>query len=226
MKLAACFRLGSVLLGAASLAAVLTGCASYRIMSTLEPSKMPIPAPAGVKFTLAEVTYLAPTNMPDSGFAPFGILFISDGTLRTNLMAAAVAAYPGTFSDKPGSSPLKVAITHADNQTDMNAPYTCVSCLTLTILPTYSVDRNDYQVAVTSGKEKADVILSRPLTFTRADAGWISILPTGWIPVPASQGARAWGVDSAAKKVGTATLNGTVEAIALRLRQVDPELWR
>lgn len=226
MKRAASLRIASGLAGAVLLMAAGTGCTSYRIATTLQPTGQPIPAPESVRFNLAEVQFVSPTNMPESGFAPFQFMSYFDDALRTNLMAAAMAAYPGTFSTDEGAVPLSVVITHVENRSEASEGFLCASCLTLTILPLHTIEHYDYSVSVTSGKEAVDAVLSRPMGFTRSDNGWLSFFPTGWIPVPASKGVRAWGTDSAIRKVQDASLNGVVEAIAIRLRQVNPDDWR
>ena len=54
----------------------------------------------------------------------------------------------------------------------------------------------------------------------------MSILPTGWIPVPGGKGERAWGMDSAIEKGGQLTLSACVEAIVTAIRRVDVDTWQ
>lgn len=211
---------------AAGLSAWLSsGCASYRISTNLEPSSAPIPAPVNARFTIAKAHYSCPTNLTVTGFGAFSDLNVTDEYLRSNLMATAVATYPKTFSEGADAIPLSVEVTYAGGDTQMNEALACVSCVTLTIVPLHTIDNKDLMVSVSSGDAAIDLALSRPVTFTRSDDGWLSMLPTGWIPVPSSKGERAWGTDSANQEIGRASLRGCVEAIAVRLRQIQPEEW-
>ncbi|MCX7010655.1 MAG: hypothetical protein NTY53_25990, partial [Kiritimatiellaeota bacterium] len=145
--------------------------------------------------------------------------------LSTDLMAVAVATYPQTFSTAPSALPLQVTITCVNNETAMNEVAACASCLTLTILPLSTSDTDTYSVQTRCGSESINRTLARPLTFKRTDASWLSIMPTGWIPVPASEGERVLGTDGAIKLVKDVTLKACVEAIAVSLRRIQPEVW-
>ena len=66
--------------------------------------------------------------------------------------------------------------------------------------------------------------LAGGVTFTRQETGWMSILPTGWIPVPGS-GTFAWGTDGGLKLCEDYTLSVTVESIVKALKRVDQAAW-
>jgi hypothetical protein len=216
-------RQSFAVLGVACVALVMTGCASYRINVTLKPSGAPVPGAA--QFNLTEVRYVVPTNVTTTGLSPFSSYPITHALLSTDLMAVAVAAYPQTFSTAPGAIPLQVTITCVNNETAMNEAAACASCLTLTILPLCTSDEDTYSVQTRCGSESINQTLARPLTFKRTDASWLSIAPTGWIPVPASEGERVLGTDGAIKLAKDATLKACVEAIVVSLRRVQPGAW-
>ncbi|MFO7536129.1 MAG: hypothetical protein R6X19_10705 [Kiritimatiellia bacterium] len=224
MKNAARILLNSVVaLGAFLMAWGLTGCASYRIHSTLAPSGAPVPG--ATRFNLVDVQYAVPTNVTESALSPFNLYPITHASLTDDLMAVAVATYPAIFSTDPGSIPLRVTINCVNNQTEQDEATTCVSCLTLTILPLRTVDRDTYSVETRSGSEAIDKDLLRPVDFTRTDVSWLSITPTGWIPVPGGEGERVLGMDGAIVKVKDTTFKACVEAVVVSLRRIQPEAW-
>jgi hypothetical protein len=206
-----------------SAAILASGCTSYRVASTA-PAKQG-PPPVGVKFNIEAVHYSAPTNVAGGGLSPFGVYQLSDEELRTRLMRVAEDTYPQVFADEAGAIPLQVAVTRSAFRSSMGGD-ACVSCLTLMILPLRSVDETDYSVQVRGRDEAVNPTLSRAIVFTRIDTGWMSVWPTGWIPVPGGTGRRAWGMDSAMAKGGNLTLKSCVEGVISALRRVDPNAWK
>lgn len=78
-----------------------------------------------------------------------------------------------------------------------------------------------YRVATSLQPKKP----AAPISFSRENTSWMSILPTGWIPVPGGKGERAWGMASAIQKGCDLTLSSCVEAIVTAIRRVDAETW-
>ncbi|MCX6998595.1 MAG: hypothetical protein NTV49_16305 [Kiritimatiellaeota bacterium] len=212
-------------------AVFLTGCASYRINATLKPTGAPVPG--ATQFNLTDVRYVVLTNVSESGLSPFpdyqmtgkGQFADLMAVVGSNLMAEAVAAYPKTFSTAPSALPLQVTITCVNNETAMNTAAICGSCITLTIVPLHSSDEKTYLVATRCGIESVNQRLAQPVTFKIKDVNWLSITPTGWIPVPADKGERVLGTDGAIKMVNDATLKACVEAVVGQLRRIQPEAW-
>jgi hypothetical protein len=204
---------------------LVAGCASYRVDTSLQPRTPSAPMPADVQFRVAAVNFIAPTNVPSGGLPPFGSYQPGNEEIRNKLMASAKEAYPKVFSEQAAAIPLEVTITRSANTTDLGGE-ACASCLTLTILPLRSMDKTDYTVQVQVKEGPASETLAAPITFSREDTSWLSILPTGWIPVPSGKGARAWGMDSAIQKGGDLTLSSCVEAIVTAIRRVDVETWQ
>ena len=210
-------------LGILFIALVLTGCASYRINTSLKPSGVPVPG--ATQFNLTDVRYVVLTNVTESGLSPFTSYRITGQSLGDDLMAVAMATYPKTFSTASDAIPLQVTITCLGNSMDMGAGAACVSCLTLTILPLRTSDADTYTVETRCGIESVNQKLAQPTTFKRTDVSWLSITPLGWIPVPAKEGERVLGTDGAITKVKASTLKACVEAVAISLRRVKPEAW-
>lgn len=200
------------------------GCASYRVDTSLQAKKPAAPMPADVQFRIASVKFVTPTNVPGGGLPDFGSYQPSGEEIRNRLMVSAMKAYPKVFSEEADAIPFEVSITRSANTTDLGGEV-CVSCLTLTILPLRTMDKTDYTVQVQVKEGSASEKLAAPISFTREDTSWMSILPTGWIPVPGGKGARAWGLDSAIQKGGDLTLASCVEAIATAIRRVDAGTW-
>ncbi len=209
---------------APALAGLLAGCASYRVGSTMIAIRKPVPTPADVRFRIASVDVVTPTNVAPGTLTRFGVWQITPVEVRDRLSARAIALYPGAFSEDATATPLQVAIVHTASRNDGGGE-ACLSCLTLTILPMRSVDRNEYRVELKSPHPPLSKALAQPTSFTRIDTGWMSIVPTGWIPVPGGVGRRAWGMDSANAKAGEVMIDSCVEAMAATLRQVPPEDW-
>jgi hypothetical protein len=201
------------------------GCASYRVNTSLQPKQPAAPMPADVQFRIAAVNFLTPTNVPSGGLPAFGSYQPGNEEIRNKLMASAMKAYPKVFSEEPDAIPVEVTITRSANTTDLGGEV-CASCLTLTILPLRSMDKTDYTVQVQVKEGPASEKLAAPVSFSREDTSWMSILPTGWIPVPGGKGARAWGMDSAIQKGGDLTLSSCVEAIVTAIRRVDADAWQ
>ena len=218
-------RLSSVCLCALPLVLSLgTGCASYRIDVSLKPGKPPADAAAATKYNLQTVRFVASTNAPPEGMPDFGVYQISDAQLQTNLMAAALRTRPDLFADGPDAVPLEVTVTRAANESSMGADG-CVSCLTLTIIPLRTTDKTGYTVEVTR-PDPAGPRISAPVSFTRDETSWLSILPGGWIPVPGGSGERAWGTDSASQKTGEKMIAACIEAVVRALDRTEPSAWR
>jgi hypothetical protein len=180
--------------------------------------------PADLQFRVAAVNFVTPTNVPGGGLPDFGSYQPSREEIRNRLMVSAMKAYPKLFSEGADAIPFEVTITRSANTTEMGGDV-CVSCLTLTILPLRSTDKTDYTIQVQVKEGPASEKLAAPVSFSREDTSWMSILPTGWIPVPGGKGARAWGLDSAIQKGGDLTLASCVEAIVTAIRRVDAETW-
>ena len=201
------------------------GCASYRVDTSLQPKKPAAPMPADVQFRVAAVKFVTPTNVPSGGLPAFGSYQPGNEEIRNKLMMVAMKAHPKVFSEEPAAIPLEVTVTRSANTTELGGEV-CASCLTLTILPLRSMDKTDYTVQVQVMEGPASEKLGAPISFSREDTSWMSILPTGWIPVPGGKGARAWGMDSAIQKGGDLTLSSCVEAIVTAIRRVDAESWQ
>ncbi len=201
------------------------GCASYRVDSSLQPGRPAAKMPSAEHFRVTAVHFVVPTNVPGGGLPDFGVRQPSEEELRKRLMNTATNAYPAVFCDDEGAIPVEVTITRSASKTDMGGE-ACVSCLTLTILPLRSTDKTDYTIQVQVKDGPASEKLAAPITFSREDTSWMSILPTGWIPVPGGKGERALGLDSAIRKGGELTLSSCVEAMVMAIRRVDAETWQ
>ena len=202
-----------------------TGCASYRVSTSLQPKKLAAPMPADVQFRVAAVSFVAPTNVTGGGLSAFGPYQPSNEEVRNLLMASAMKAYPKVFSEEPTAVPIEVTITRSAYTMDLGGEC-CASCLTLTILPARSTDKTEYTVQVQVKEGLASETLAAPVSFSREDTSWLSIWPTGWVPVPGGKGDRAWGQDSAIQKGGELTLSSCVEAVVTAIRRVDVETWQ
>jgi hypothetical protein len=201
------------------------GCASYRMDTSLQPRKPAAPMPADVQFRIAAVNFVTPTNVPSGGLADFGSNQPSNEEIRNKLMASAKKVYPKVFSEKPDTIPVEVTITRSANTTEWGGE-ACAACLTLTIIPARSRDKTEYTVQVQAMEGPVSEKLAAPISFSREDTWWMSILPTGLIPVPGGKGVRAWGKDGAVQKGGDLTLLSCVEAIVTAIRRVDAETWQ
>ncbi len=124
--------------------------------------------------------FLTPTNVTGASDCDFGDFKIKDADLQDKLIATALQCYPAVFSTNAAVSPLDVCITRVAHTGDIGAD-ACVSCLTLTILPVRTSDKNTYAVQAKLQGEKTSLSV---VEFDREDLSWMSCLPTGWIPVP------------------------------------------
>ncbi len=214
-------------IAAASLvaAACCSGCCSYRIVTSLEPTHDAVTLPSDVRLIIASVRQVTPTNVFPGGLPPFSTLTISDADLCRKLQKRAQELYPNVFSDAHDAIPLNVTITRTA-YTNMIGGGACISCLTLTVLPVRSSDKTDFEIVVTATNMAANAALSRAVGFSRSDLNWMSILPSGWIPVPGGEGKRAWGMDSATQLSGRLTLDSCAEAVVEAVRRVGPEQWK
>ena len=201
------------------------GCASYRVDTSLQPKKPAAPMPKDVEFRIASVKFVTPTNVSSGGLPDFGTYQPGADEIRNRLMATAKKLYPKVFSEGADAVPVDVTVTRSANATELGGE-ACASCLTLTILPLRSTDKTDYTVQVQVLKGAPSEKLAAPISFSREDTSWMSILPTGWIPVPGGKGERAWGMDSAIEKGGQLTLSACVEAIVTAIRRVDDDTWQ
>jgi hypothetical protein len=199
------------------------GCASYRVATTMEPPKGAVKLPPEVRFRIASVTVVAPTNVPAFGTSDFGIYQADSEAIREMLVTAGRKHYPWVFAETPQAIPLDVTITKKAHDMTVGGD-ACVSCLTLTIIPLRSKEKTDYEILIASDAESAEGLMA--LEFSREELSWMSLLPTGWIPVPGGRGERAWGTDSAWKKTGELMSKSCVDAIVKIIRRVDPAVWQ
>jgi len=204
-------------------ALAVTGCSSYRIAMTPDVRTSPSSATSEARFKIASAQLVTPTNVLATGMPAYGVYSISDQELQAKLMEAAVQYYPNIFADRASSIPLDVVVTRTGSESSIGGD-ACVSCLTLTILPLRSKERNSFAVEVKVQDEALTKALAGGVTFTRQETGWMSIIPTGWIPVPGS-GTFAWGTDGGLKLCQEYTLSATVEAIVKALKRVDQSAW-
>ena len=204
---------------------LVAGCASYRLGTSLQPRKPAAPMPADAQFRIAVVDFVTPTNVPGGGLSDFGSHQPSNEEIRNKLMASAKKLYPKVFSEEPETIPVEVTITRSAKTTEWGGE-AGAACLTLSIIPARSIDKTDYTVQVRTKEGSASEKLAAPISFSREDTWWMSILPTGWIPVPGGKGVRAWGKESATQKGGDLTLLSCVEAIVTAIRRVDAETWQ
>jgi len=200
-----------------------TGCSSYRIAMTPEARTSASSASSTVKFKIASAQLVTPTNVLATGMPAYGVYSLSDQELQAKLMESAVKYYPNIFEDRASSIPLDVVVTRTGSESSIGGD-ACVSCLTLTILPLRSKERNSFAVEVKAKDDAVTKALAGGVTFTRQETGWMSIIPTGWIPVPGS-GTFAWGTDGGLKLCEEYTLSATVDAIVKALKRVDQSSW-
>lgn len=206
------------------LAAAVSGCASYRIETTPIPGK-PAAQTQGPKYTIAAATLSAVTNVGAGGIPDFGVVAISNAELTVKLAGAAVKLRPDVFSRDPGAVPVEVAVTRTAYDSSIGVGG-CVSCITLTIYPLRTSGETVYTVEVTRPDPTAGPQTSAPVSLTRRETSWLSILPGAWIPVPGGSGERSWGTDSAIQKTGEKMLAACVEAAAQALIRREPSAWR
>jgi hypothetical protein len=206
------------------LAVAASGCASYRIDTSPTPGK-PAAQVQGPKYALAAATLSAVTNVGSGGIPDFGVVAISNAELTVKLAAAAVKLRPDVFSHDPGAIPVEVAVTRTAYDSSMGLGG-CISCLTLTIYPLRTSDETVYTVEVTRPDPAAGPQTSAPVSLTRRETSWLSILPGAWVPVPGGSGERSWGTDSAIHKTGEKMLAACVEAAAQALARREPSAWR
>lgn len=205
-------------------ALVATGCSSYRIAMTPEARTGASGASSTAKFKIASVQLVTPTNVVTTGMPAFGVYAMTDQELQSKLMDAGVKYYPNIFEDRANAIPLDVVVTRTGSESSIGGD-ACVSCLTLTILlPLRSKDRNNFSVEVKTADAGLTKSLAGGSSFTRQETGWMSIIPTGWIPVPGS-GTFAWGSSGGLKLCEEYTLSATVDAVVKALKRVDQAAW-
>ncbi|MBM4149446.1 MAG: hypothetical protein FJ224_10435 [Lentisphaerae bacterium] len=215
----------------ASAVAGSAGCASYSVTSSAKKEPIRQPAAADVKFRIAEVVIVAPTNMPVSivftgptnthvSIPPAEAAWADPALLRGKLSEAARERYPWLFANAADAVPVRVSLRRVKRDSNAGAD-ACLSCLTLTIIPMRSWDETLYRVDVAPLSEKTIVGLS-PSEFRIDEMSWMSIVPTGWIPVPDRHGERAWTQDGAEKNAESVMIRSCVDTIAWILLNTYP----
>jgi hypothetical protein len=207
------------------LASLAGGCASYRVNTSLVPSKPAPVAQPETKYTITAVQYVSPTNITSGSLPAFGVYDSSPAVFPAKMMAAACRARPDIFSADAGAVPVEVTVTKVACDLTISGK-DCVSCCTFTIFPLTSADKTDYTVEVTVQDPTAGPRKSLPITFSFEQRNWISFLPIGWIPVPGGKGTRVWGTESALKKTGDMMFDSCVEAAARALGHKEPSAWK
>lgn len=210
--------------GVLAVAVLFAGCSSSRVMTTMDTARKPVPVPDGTTFNIVKVSFVAPTNVPSGGSPDFGVHQPGEAELRSKLMTAARGAYPRLFSEKEDAIPVEVSITRTGYE-DKSGGIICVGCLTLTILPMRTSDKTDYAVQVKVDDAGAGARVAAPVEFSREETTWLSLFPTGWIPVPGGRGDRAWGTDSMLQMTGDKMIKSVAEAVATALRRPGADGW-
>ena len=191
------------------------GCASYRVYTSLGLSNQPVPRPNNQVYRIAAVHFLTPTNVTGASDSDFGTYKMPEDALQEKLMTTALSTYPNAFSADAEAIPLDICITRVSHEGNIGAD-ACVSCITLTILPIRTGDITGYTVQTSRLGERQPLSL---VEFHREDMGWMSLLPTGWIPVPGGKGTWATGMDKGNELTQELMLKSCVEAIATALRR-------
>jgi len=202
---------------------LVSGCASYRFSSSMETPRGDVELPIGTKFRIDTVSFSIATNAA-SGSLDFGALDPVNQDFRGRLSSEALRLYPQVFTDDPSAIPLAITILRSGYDLDVGAD-SCISCLTLTILPMRSTDRTDYRVDVAAVPAR-DIGRLNPVVFTFTETSWLSLFPTGWIPVPGGTGDRAWGMDRGLQVNESMMLRSTIDAIVTIIRRTDPSDWK
>lgn len=209
---------------AGSLLAAGAGCTSYRIDNTLKPAK-PTNREGQPRYSIAAAALTVSTHAADEGLIDFGVYDIDGAELTRLLAAEAVRVRPDVFSTAPDAVPADVRITRTAYESLMGVEG-CVSCLTLTIYPLRSETKTAYEVEVTIPADTETAMTSAPVSFTRHETFWMSILPAGWIPVPGGSGERALGDNKGIELRKKQMLGASVEAAAIALTRSGASAWR
>lgn len=220
------FGIRIILLGA--LAGLASGCASYRLHSSLLPVK-PAPAvqaQAETKYVIKAAQFISPTNLPSGSIPDFITYKVNPDKFSNKLMTLATRARPDLFSSDPAAVPVEVTVTKVACDLAIPMKENCISCLTLTIIPLYSADKENFTVEVTMTEPAGGKKISLPIAFSFEERNWMSILPWGWLPVPGGRGSYAWGTSSAYQKYDAMMLDSCVEAAATALGHKEPSAWK
>jgi hypothetical protein len=199
-------------------------CSTYRMHCSPELNKLELQLPAGLRFNLATVEFVSPTNVGSAWLSDFGVIYLTNTELRAHLMQHAEKAYPGVFSASADALPLQVTIQR-DAYTDNAGAGNCVACLTLTVFPLPIDEKVDYTVQVKTAREELNTSLGAPVFFCREQVGRASCLPTGWIPATGGKGESISDTERAQKTCEAMMLNSSVQAIVTALRRVNPAMW-
>lgn len=217
-------KLGTRLLLLGTLAGLAGGCTSYRVNTSLVLSKPAPVAQSETKYAIRTVQYVSPTNINSGTLPAFGVYDPTPEAMPAKMMASACQSRPDIFSADAGAVPVEITVTKVACDCTIGAE-SCVSCLTLTLIPLITKDKTDYTVEVKI-VDPAGARVSLPIAFSFEQVSWISAWPTGWIPVPGGKGPRAWGTDSALQKTGDMMIGACVEAAATALGHKEPSAWK
>lgn len=157
---------------------LIVGCMSMRHTSSLLPSPASAATLHNVQVRIAAVSNQLKweKNINDSGRASVPQVQVN------HLVAIALQQHPSLFSQTLEALPLTVLI-YGDIESPFN-PIALIGLVTLGVIPTYDSVISDVAVRVMAGNEVHGLILDETMKFRRKDAGWFSLLPTAWIPVP------------------------------------------
>ncbi|MBP7274610.1 MAG: hypothetical protein KBA51_00220 [Kiritimatiellae bacterium] len=200
------------------------GCTSYRIDNTLKPGT-PADRTGQPRYFIESAELMISTNAADEGLIDFGVYDIGRDELTKLLNAESARTRPDVFSTSPDAVPAQVKITRSSHEDSMGMEG-CVSCLTLTILPLRSETKTGYDVEVTIPAGAENAMTSAPVSFTRHETFWMSILPFGWIPVPGGSGERVLGDNKGIELRRKQMLGASVEATAIALTRSGASAWR
>jgi len=199
-------------------------CSTYRLHCSPELNKLELQLPAGLRFNLATVEFVSPTNVGCAWLSDFGVIYLTNTELRAHLRQHAEKAYPGVFSASADALPLQVTIQR-NAYTDNAGASICVACLTCTVFPLPIDEKVDYTVQVKTSRTELNTRLGAPVFFCREQVGRASCLPTGWIPTTSGKGESIPDAERAQKTCEALMLDSSVQAIVTALRRVQPATW-
>jgi hypothetical protein len=200
-------------------------CSTYRLHCAPELTRQTLPLPAGLRFNLATVAFISPTNVNSAWLSDFGVIYLTDSERRDHLMEQAIKTYPEVFADTADAVPLHITLKR-EAYKDNSGVGSCVACLTLTIFPLPIDEKVEYSVQVKATREELNARLATPVSFRREQVGRASCLPTGWIPASGGKGDSICDTERAQKTCETLMLDSCVQAIVTALRRVDPAQWK